>query len=82
LWVGRRFTTDEASERYGIEVRKIEDLESFLKGNRRWYLHGFDEDLSIQRSRIMLRDAELVEFVSVARLIKDDYEDCGDAKGC
>ena len=30
LWVGRRFTTEEASERYGIEVRKIEELEACL----------------------------------------------------
>jgi hypothetical protein len=32
LWVGRRFTTGEASERYGIEVREIAELEKFLKG--------------------------------------------------
>ena len=73
LWVGRRFTTEEASERYGIEVRKIEELESFLKGTKAAALRGFDEivDLSVKAHA---RDAELVEFVSVARLIKDQYE--------
>ena len=73
LWVGRRFTTEEALERYGIEVRKIEELESFLKGTKAAALRGFDEivDLSVKAHA---RDAELVEFVSVARLIKDQYE--------
>ena len=73
LWVGRRFTTEEASERYGIEVRKIEDLEAFLKGTPAAALHGYDEVVdSVVKDHA--RDAELVEFVSVARLIKDDYE--------
>ena len=29
LWVGRRFTTAEASKRYGIEVREISELQKF-----------------------------------------------------
>ena len=73
LWVGRRFTTEEASERYGIEVRKIEELESFLKGTPAAALHGYDEVVD-SAVKDHARDAELVEFVSVARLIKDDYE--------
>ena len=73
LWVGRRFTTDEASERYGIEVREIAELEKFLKGKKAAALHGFDNivDATVKEHA---RDAELVEFVSVARLIKDQYE--------
>ena len=73
LWVGRRFTTEEASERYGIEVRTIDELEDFLKGTKAVALHGFDEivDSTIKPHA---RSAELVEFVSVARLIKDQYE--------
>jgi Xaa-Pro aminopeptidase len=73
LWVGRRFTTDEASERYGIEVRKIEELEGFLKGTKAAALHGFDEVVD-STVKDHARDAELLEFVSVARLIKDEYE--------
>ena len=73
LWVGRRFTTDEASERYGIEVRAITELEAFLKGTKAAALHGHDEIVdSLVKDHA--RDAELLEFVSVARLIKDDYE--------
>jgi Xaa-Pro aminopeptidase len=73
LWVGRRFTTEEASERYGIEVRKIDELEGFLKGGNAAALHGFDEIVD-STVKAHARDAELVEFVSVARLIKDEYE--------
>ena len=73
LWVGRRFTTDEASQRYGIEVREIASLEKFLKGKKSSALHGFDAliDATVKEHP---RDAELLEFVSVARLIKDEYE--------
>ena len=73
LWVGRRFTTDEASQRYGIEVRPITELEEFLKGSVAAALHGYDEvvDAKVKKHP---RDEELVNFVSVARLIKDDYE--------
>jgi len=73
LWVGRRFTTDEASQRYGIEVREVKDLQQFLKGTVAATLRGFD-DLVDQTIKKHSRDEELVNFVSVARLIKDQYE--------
>jgi Xaa-Pro aminopeptidase len=74
LWVGRRYTTDEASLRFGIEVRKVEDLKSLLKdGTPAVALSGFDAlvDSIIKKNP---RGGELVNFVSVARLIKDEYE--------
>ena len=73
LWVGRRFTTDEASQRYGIEVRNVAELHKFLKGRVAAALHGYDEivDTTVKGHA---RAEELVNFVSVARLIKDEYE--------
>ena len=73
LWVGRRFTTDEGSQRYGIEVRNVAELQKFLKGRVAAALHGYDEivDTTIKSHA---RAEELVNFVSVARLIKDEYE--------
>jgi len=74
LWVGRRFTTDEASIRFGIEVRKVTDLESLLKdGAPTVSLPGVDAlvDATIKKNP---RANELENFVSVARLIKDEYE--------
>ena len=74
LWVGRRYTTEEASARFGIEVRKVEDLKSLLKdGTACVALTGLDSlvDSVVKKN---LRGAELENFVSVARLIKDEYE--------
>ena len=73
LWVGRRFTTDEASQRYGIEVREVKDLPKFLKGKPAAALHDYDAVVdSVVKSHA--RSEELVNFVSAARLIKDEYE--------
>jgi Xaa-Pro aminopeptidase len=73
LWVGRRFTTEEASQRYGVEVREIKELPKFLKGKHAVALHGFDAVVdSVVKAHA--RCEELVNFVSVARLIKDEYE--------
>ena len=74
LWVGRRYTTDEASSRFGIEVRKVEDLKALLKdGTPTVALTGLDSlvDSIIKKNP---RGAELENFVSVARLIKDEHE--------
>ena len=73
LWVGRRFTTDEAALRYGIEVREVSELGAFLKGKTAVALHGYDEivDTKVKKHA---RNEELINFVSVARFIKDEYE--------
>ena len=73
LWVGRRFTTDEAAQRFGIEVREVSELAKYLKNKKSSALHGYDSvvDLIVKPHP---RDEELINFVSVARLIKDEYE--------
>ena len=73
LWVGRRYTTEEAAQRYGIQVRPVSELEAFLKSSGAASLHGYDEvvDAAVPAHP---RDQELVNFVSVARMIKDEYE--------
>jgi len=49
------------------------ELEAFLKGKTAVALHGYDEivDAKVKKHA---RDEELINFVSVARLIKDEYE--------
>lgn len=74
LWVGRRYTTEEASLRFGIEVRKVGDLKALLKdGTPAVALTGLDSlvDSIIKKNP---RGTELENFVSVARLIKDEHE--------
>jgi len=74
LWVGRRFTLEEAQARYQIETRNVSDLETFLaKNNSALVIRGQDSlvDSLIKTSA---KDDELANFTSVHRLIKDDYE--------
>lgn len=73
LWVGRRFTTEEASQRFGVEVRQVSELAKYLKNKKSVALHGYDDviDAVVKEHP---RDEELINFVSVARLLKDEYE--------
>ncbi len=73
LWVGRRFTVDEAASRYGIETRRVTELESFLKDSKAIVIRGEDAlvDKTVANNE---RESELMNFTSVHRMIKDEYE--------
>jgi Xaa-Pro aminopeptidase len=74
LWVGRRFTTDDAKQRYQIECRSVDELEKFLS-DKKPAVTIREEDPKVDALiAIHDRDAELVEFTSAQRLIKDKYE--------
>ena len=74
LWVGRRYTTEDAKQRYQIESRNVADLEDFLKDKKPTVtIRGEDSkvDALIDPHD---KDGELVIFTSEQRLIKDGYE--------
>lgn len=74
LWVGRRFTTDEAQTRYEIETRHVDLLSDLLKDRTETLLiRGEDRSLD-EKIAAHNRDDEFLTFVSGARLIKDAYE--------
>ena len=74
LWVGRRFTLEEAKDRYQVETRKVNDLKDLLSdGTATIAIHGQDSAIDNLVTKHD-RDAELLTFVSEARLIKDQYE--------
>ena len=74
LWVGRRFTTEEAAQKYLIETRSVSELEKFLAEKKPTVsLHGLDRTVD-EKVSAHDRDNELSVFVSEQRLIKDDYE--------
>jgi len=74
LWVGRRFTTDDAKQRYQIECRSVDELEKFLS-DKKPAVTIREEDPKVDALiAVHDRDAELVEFTSAQRLIKDKYE--------
>ena len=74
LWVGRRYTLEEAKARYQIDTRLVNDLESFLKDGK--------ETLIIRGEDVMVdgavkkhdREGEFLTFTSEQRLVKDEYE--------
>ena len=74
LWVGRRYTTEDAKQRYQIESRNVEELEKFLS-DKKPAVTIREEDPKVDKLIAEHdRDAELVEFTSAQRLIKEKYE--------
>ena len=74
LWVGRRYTVDEAQTRYEIETRTVASLEDFLKTPKESLVIR-DQDKSVDTIvSVHEREAEFATFVSAQRLIKDSYE--------
>ena len=74
FWIGRRMTMEETEFAYEISVRHINDLDSFLTNRRETVtLRGEDSfiDSAIEKSE---SDADLVVWLSEARLIKDAFE--------
>jgi Xaa-Pro aminopeptidase len=74
LWVGRRYTLDEAKARYQIDTRLVNDLEAFLKdGKETLIIRGEDAmvDAAVKKHD---REGEFLTFTSEQRLVKDDYE--------
>ncbi|MBC7462742.1 MAG: aminopeptidase P family protein [Actinobacteria bacterium] len=74
LWVGRRFTTEEAQVRWEIETRKVDTLKDFLSGSVETItIRGEDKSID-DKVKVHTREAEFATFLSAARLIKDAYE--------
>ena len=74
LWVGRRYTTDEAAERYKIETRNVSELEKFFSDKKpAVVIRGEDAKID-ELIAVNEKDDELVIFTSEQRLVKDEYE--------
>ena len=74
LWVGRRFTLDEAKARYQIDTLQLTDLEALLgDGKETLTLRSVDPavDPKVKKHD---REEEFATFVSEQRLCKDEYE--------
>ena len=74
LWVGRRYTLEEANVCYQIETRKVDDLHLLLRQSRTTLtIRGIDSyiDKTILTSP---RQEEFLNFLSEQRLVKDEYE--------
>ena len=74
LWVGRRFTLDEAKARYQIDIRLVNDLEDFLKDGKETLIIRGEDPLVDGAVKTNQREEEFQIFTSEQRLVKDEYE--------
>jgi Xaa-Pro aminopeptidase len=74
LWVGRRYTLDEAKARYQIDTRLVSELPALLKDGKAT-LTIRDEDATVDAViPHNNHDHEFKVFTSEQRLTKDEYE--------
>jgi Xaa-Pro aminopeptidase len=74
LWVGRRFTLDEAKARYQIETRHLSELAALLSDNKETLTLRSVDQLIDKSVKTHAREEEFATFVSEQRLCKDGYE--------
>ena len=74
LWVGRRFTLDEAKACYQIDTKHLDDLTQLLEDGKETLIVR-DVDSNVDKKVVKHdREDEFAIFVSEQRLCKDDYE--------
>lgn len=74
LWVGRRFTLEEAKARYQIETRHLSELEGLLSQDIETLTLRSVDELVDKKVKVHSREEEFATFVSEQRLCKDPYE--------
>jgi Xaa-Pro aminopeptidase len=74
LWVGRRFTLDEAKARYQIDTRHLSELETLLSDSKETLTLRSVDQLVDKSVKTHAREEEFATFVSEQRLCKDGYE--------
>ena len=74
LWVGRRYTTEDAKIRYQIESRSVSELEKFLSDKMPTVLIRGEDPKVDALVEAHEKDGDLIIFTSEQRLIKDEYE--------
>ena len=74
LWVGRRFTLEEAQTTYQIDTRNLKDLPLIFKGRTKSLtIRGEDAKVDELVTK-HAREEEFLTFTSEQRLVKDLYE--------
>ena len=77
LWIGRRHTLAEKSIELGIDTVSLAELPAVLDGcapGRTRVLRGYDSGVDTAVRGHAGRDAELAQYLSEARLVKDAWE--------
>ena len=74
LWVGRRFTLDEAQASYQIDTRKVTDLAELLSDKTETLVIRGEDFTVDEVVKAHARDKDFLIFTSEHRLDKDNYE--------
>ena len=75
FWVGRRMSTDETQIKYELKVRQIESIEHLLTDKKETLvIRGEDKKLDKLVTESEEKEKEFLNFTSLMRLVKDEYE--------
>jgi Xaa-Pro aminopeptidase len=75
FWIGRRMTVEETESKYELKVHQIESIEEFLANKKdTLIIRGEDKNIDGLVIENEEREKELLNFTSVMRLVKDQYE--------
>jgi Xaa-Pro aminopeptidase len=75
FWIGRRMTVEETESKYELKVHQIESIVEFLANKKdTLIIRGEDKNIDGLVIENEEREKELLNFTSVMRLVKDQYE--------
>jgi Xaa-Pro aminopeptidase len=75
FWIGRRMTLEETETKYELKVHQIESIEEFLANKKdTLIIRGEDKNIDGLVVENEEKEKEFLNFTSVMRLVKDQYE--------
>jgi Xaa-Pro aminopeptidase len=75
FWIGRRMTLEETETKYELKVHQIESIEDFLANKKETLvIRGEDKKLDQLVTESEEKEKEFLNFTSLMRLVKDQYE--------
>jgi Xaa-Pro aminopeptidase len=75
FWIGRRMTLEETETKYELKVHQIESIEEFLSNKKETLIiRGEDKNLDQLVTESDEQEKEFLNFTSLMRLVKDQYE--------
>jgi Xaa-Pro aminopeptidase len=75
FWIGRRMTLEETETKYELKVHQIESIEEFLANKKdTLIIRGEDKNLDQLVTESEEKEKEFLNFTSLMRLVKDQYE--------
>jgi len=75
FWVGRRMSLDETQNKYELKVRQIESIEQFFTDEKETLIiRGEDKKIDTLITESEEKEKEFLNFTSLMRLVKDEYE--------